>query len=119
MQFEIIQPHYLMSLCDNDTQFMCKMYEAFLQQNTNVQEQLQECIIHFDVIRAKKIIHTLKSSFSILGVDVCKTEIEITESDSFLSIKKKEFIRIIKKILFVYIQMEKEYTIFIQNLSKT
>lgn len=115
----VIQIQKIILLCENDADFMRAMYSAFIQQNKGVIEDLQRCMHNHDTIEAKKIIHKLKSSFGILGVTACNYEIELSQSEVFLSMSYADFCDIIQKIIEVFVHASQEYTIFIQNLQKT
>ncbi|OQA98164.1 MAG: hypothetical protein BWY22_00978 [Bacteroidetes bacterium ADurb.Bin217] len=119
MKFQLIHEDYILSLCDNDIEFINRLYQSYLEQTADLEQKLRQCILQYDYAQAKRIIHTLKSSFSVLGVTSCNAEIALSESETFHTLSHTDFSEVIEKIIAVYIQASQEFSIFIQNLLKS
>ncbi len=119
MEFQHIHENYILSLCDNDIEFLNRLYQSFMEQTVDLEQKLIQCILLKDYVQAKRIIHTLKSSFSVLGVTSCNAEIALSESETFHTLSHTDFSEVIEKIIAVYIQASQEFSIFIQNLLKS
>lgn len=106
-------------MCDNDIGFVKKMHVAFVEQNKDVVQNLLIFVTDHNYTAIKQRVHALKSSFNVLGVTACAQEIASTESDEFDTYTNQQISDVVEKIIAVYIQAAKEYSIFIQNLPKT
>ena len=117
-KFEVINPEYLVSISQNNIELIEKIYIAYTQQTELIVKQIQQSVDIKDFNKIGKLFHTLKSTFSILGITQCQADILYAENKGEIEIDLHKIIEILKKIEGICLLANKEMIIFIENIKK-
>jgi PAS domain S-box-containing protein len=85
---------YLRSISSNNQEFINEMVTTFIQTIPPILREIQTCIESHDWVKFSKLVHQIKPSFTLMGLDAMKSDIVYMETNSKAGTNLKEVTRL-------------------------
>jgi HPt (histidine-containing phosphotransfer) domain-containing protein len=77
---ELLDVEFLQSLYDNDTAYACEVFSTFLSGIENLLAEVQHAFEEKDIVIFKRVLHSIKPTFSYVGLTGITSSMEALEN---------------------------------------